>query len=207
MAGAAREEDRQPIKKQNEKRDFKRKNSYAGKNKNLHNTTSPAVSGTVTPSPTTPTSVGSSSSNASFSSGSPGPALPSLRPTPEHIPVNNFNSQEVESYLNTGWKEAMDRFYANSPSEPDKTEMYSSGKAWGPRGGPVWGYKPHLMANGNDFFTELRKSSPNVQVSNAQPATANMKRMSSQRRTKVFGRNRDNNGMLSLYKKDARVLN
>ncbi|CAG8600817.1 11952_t:CDS:10 [Diversispora eburnea] len=154
---------------------------------------------TTTSSPTTPTSVGSSSSNASFSSGPPGPALPSLRPTPEHIPVNNFNSQEVETYLNTGWKEAVERHYANSSSEPDKTEMYNAGKAWGPRGGPVWGHKPHLMANGNDFFTELRKSSPNVQVSNAQPATANMKRMSSQRRTKVFGRNRDNNGMFGYY--------
>lgn len=77
-------------------------NDTAGKNKNLHTTTPQTVSGTTTSSPTTPTSVGSSSSNASFSSASPGPSLPSLKQTPEHIPVNNFNSQEVETYLNSG---------------------------------------------------------------------------------------------------------
>ncbi|CAG8739567.1 1773_t:CDS:2, partial [Acaulospora morrowiae] len=161
----AREEERHF--KKNERRDYnnpKRKNSFAGKNKDLH-TNAPPVSTTVT-SPTTPTS------NASFSSGPPGPALPSLRPTPEHVPVNNFNSQEVDTFLNNGWKEELERYYNNTP-ESEKPEMYKpTEKAWGPKSGPVWGQKPHLMANGNDFYTELRKSSPNVQVSNAQPATA-----------------------------------
>lgn len=32
--------------------------------------------------------------------------------------------------------------------------------------------KANFMTNGNDFITELRKSSSNVQVSNAQPAIA-----------------------------------
>ncbi|CAG8618318.1 12299_t:CDS:2 [Acaulospora colombiana] len=170
MAGA-REEERHF--KKNDRRDFntKRKNSFASKNKDLH-TNAPPVSATAT-SPTTPTSVGSTTSNASFSSGSPNLALPSLRPTPEHVPVNNFNSQEVEAFLNSGWKEEIDRFYNQNNPESEKPEMYKSEKAWG-KGVPAWGQKPHLMANGNDFFNELRKSSPNVQVSvsNAQPTTA-----------------------------------
>jgi len=169
----------------------KRKNSIAGKNKDLHNNTLPPASGTVTPSPTTPTST---SSNTSFAG--PGPALPSLKPAPEHVPVNSFNSQEVSNFLNNTWKETLDRCHDTSLPEAEKPEIYkSTEKAWGTKGGPVWGNKGNLMANGNDFFAELKKS-PLAQVSNAQPATANVKRTSNQRRTKFFGKNDRNNGML-----------
>ncbi|CAG8743500.1 26267_t:CDS:2 [Dentiscutata erythropus] len=176
MAGT-REEERQHFKKQTDRRgDFnpKRKNSLAGKNKDLHATT-PLASGTVT-SPTTPTSLGSTASNASFSSG---PALPSSRPIPEHVPVNNFNSAEISLFLNNGFHEAVQRYHSNS--DPDLNELLSLEKpdmykppteknAWGNK--LTWGQAAHLMANGNDFFTELRKSIPNVPASNAQPATA-----------------------------------
>ncbi|RIB17071.1 hypothetical protein C2G38_2246608 [Gigaspora rosea] len=154
MAGT-REEERQHFKKQNDRRgEFnpKRKNSLAGKNKDLHSTT-PLASGTVT-SPTTS-----------------GPALPSSRPVPEHVPVNNFNSAEVSSFLNNGFHEAVQRYHNNS--DPEKPDMYkppAEKNAWGNK--LTWGQATHLMANGNDFFTELRKSIPNVPASNAQPATA-----------------------------------
>ncbi|CAG8757254.1 13335_t:CDS:2, partial [Cetraspora pellucida] len=165
------------FKKQTDRRgDFnpKRKNSLAGKNKDLHST-APLASGTVT-SPATPTPVGSTTSNVSFSSG---PALPSSRPIPKHVPVNNFNSAEVSSFLNNGYHEAMDRYHNSSASgflnelfPLDKPDTYKppTESAWDNK--LVWGKKAHLMANGNDFFTELRKSIPNVTASNAQPATA-----------------------------------
>ncbi|CAI2164051.1 10832_t:CDS:2 [Funneliformis geosporum] len=168
MAGA-QDDNRQHFKKQ-QRQDYntnsKRKNSFAGKNKDLHNNNNlPPAS--VTPPPTTPTST---SSNTSFTV--PGPALPSLKPAPEHVPVNHFNSQEISNYLNNTWKETLDRYHDINLSEVEKPEMYkSTEKAWVARGGPVWGNKGNLMANGNDFFAELKKS-PLAQVSTAQPATA-----------------------------------
>ncbi|GES84301.1 hypothetical protein GLOIN_2v256789 [Rhizophagus clarus] len=168
MAGA-QDDNRQHFKKQQNRQDYnsnaKRKNSFAGNHKNVHNATLPP----------------------------PASALPSLKSTPEHVPINNFNSQEVSNYLNNNWKETLDRYHDNNLPEAEKPELYRSEKAWG--GGHVWGQKGHLMANGKDFFAELKKSSP-VQASNAQPATANIKRTSSKRRTKFFGKNNRNNGML-----------
>jgi len=196
MAGA-QDDNRQHFKKQPNRQDYntnaKRKNSFAGNNKNVHNTTLPPASGTVTTSPTTPTST--SSNHTSFAGS--GPALPSLKSALNHVPVNNFNAQEVSNYLNNTWKETFDRYHDTNIPEAEKPELYRSEKAWGP-GGHVWGQKGHLMANGKDFFAELRKSSL-AQASNAQPATANIKRTSSQRRTKFFGKNNQNNrnnGML-----------
>jgi hypothetical protein len=73
-----------------------KKNQIAGNNKNIHNTSLPPASGTVTTSPTTPTST--SSNHTSFAGS--GPALPSLKSAPDHVPLNNFNAQEVSNYLN-----------------------------------------------------------------------------------------------------------
>ncbi|CAG8501131.1 17804_t:CDS:2 [Funneliformis caledonium] len=170
MAGA-QDDNRQHFKKQPNRQDYnansKRKNSFAGKNKDFHNNTLPPASVSVTPPPTTPTST---SSNTSFAG--PGPALPSLKPAPEHVPVNHFNSQEISNYLNNTWKETLDRYHDINLPEVEKPEMYkSTEKAWVARSGPVWGIKGNLMANGNDFFAELRKP-PLAQVSTAQPATA-----------------------------------
>ncbi|RIA83204.1 Rogdi leucine zipper containing protein [Glomus cerebriforme] len=168
MAGA-QDDNRQHFKKQQNRQDYngnaKRKNSFAGNNKNVHNTTLPPT-GTVTTSPTTPTST--SSNHTSFAGS--GPALPSLKPAPDHVPVNNFNAQEVSNYLNNTWKETFDRYHDSNIPEAEKPELYRSDKAWG--NGHVWGQKGHLMANGKDFYSELRKSSL-AQASNAQPATAN----------------------------------
>ncbi|UZO24038.1 uncharacterized protein OCT59_016362 [Rhizophagus irregularis] len=192
MAGA-QDDNRQHFKKQQNRQDYnanaKRKNSFAGNNKNVHSNTLPPASGTVTTSPTTPTST--SSNHTSFAGS--GPALPSMKSAPDHVPVNNFNAQEVSNYLNNTWKENFERVHDNNLPEAEKPELYRSEKAWG--GGHVWGQKGHLMANGKDFFAELRKTSP-TQASNAQPATANIKRTSNQRRTKFFGKNNRNNGML-----------
>ncbi|RIA98611.1 hypothetical protein C1645_870543 [Glomus cerebriforme] len=86
-----------------------------------------------------------------------GPALPSVKRTIEHSPVNNFNAQEVSNFLNNSWKETLNQYYDDNIPESEKPEMHKS--PWGARGGLVWGQRGHLMANGNDFFAELRKSS------------------------------------------------
>jgi hypothetical protein len=167
MAGA--QDENRHFKKQSNRQDYntntKRKNSFAGNNKNLHNTALPPASGTVTTSPTTPTST--SSNHTSFAGS--GPALPSSKPASEHDPVNHFNAQEVSNYLNNTWKEALDRYHDNNLSDSEKPELYRPEKAWG--GAHSWGQKGNLMANGKDFFAELRKSLLS-QASNAQPATA-----------------------------------
>ncbi|CAI2164259.1 4849_t:CDS:2 [Funneliformis geosporum] len=104
--------------------------------------------GTITPYSTVP--LNSSTIASSHNSIT---ALPSLKPALEHTPVNNFNAREVSDFLNN-----------------KKPELYkSTERAWGSRNGLVWGQKGHLMANGNDFFDELRKSSFS-QVSNGQPS-------------------------------------
>ncbi|KAG9303393.1 hypothetical protein G9A89_013719 [Geosiphon pyriformis] len=170
------------LKKQTDRREYnpKRKNSF-GKNKELHMTPPPIPTAAASPSPTTLTST---ASNSSFASG-PGPALPSMRQTKEHIPVNNFNAQEVTTYLSNSWKEAIDRLHDNNIPEAvhittlsifskkftlgiskEKPELYRPPEVWGRPGGPAWGSRGH-MANGNDFFTELRKAS---QVTNSQSA-------------------------------------
>jgi len=188
MAGLSREEERH-FKKQTDRRDFnnnaKRKNSF-GKNKELHTSAIPTAAVVApSPSPTTPTS-----NTSSFSSGS-NPALPSLRQTPEHISLNSFNAQEVAAFFKNSWNEAFDKYYDHNYHGSDKPEMYTSEKAWTKLGhtGQAWVQnKGHLvfMANGNDFLTELRKSSTVANVQ--QPATANMKRTASQRRSKGFGK-------------------
>jgi len=77
----------------------------------------------------------------------------------EHYsPVNNFNAQEVSNFLNNTWKEALNQYYDNNLPESERPELHKS-TTWEARGGLVWGQRGHLMANGNDFFAELRKSS------------------------------------------------
>ncbi|CAG8448273.1 9703_t:CDS:2 [Funneliformis caledonium] len=149
MTGA-REDDRQYFKKQTNRQDYyyNRKNSF----------------GTITPYSTVPlNSTTLASNHNSFT------ALPSLKPALEHTPVNNFNAREVSDFLNN---KTLEQFHDDNLPESEKPELYkSTERAWGARNGLVWGQKGHLMANGNDFFDELRKSSFS-QVSNGQASIA-----------------------------------
>ncbi|CAJ0853141.1 15805_t:CDS:2, partial [Entrophospora sp. SA101] len=87
----------------------------------------------------------------------------------EHVPVNNFNAQEVSDFLNNSWIEAMGKLRDNTIPDSEKPELYKSTEnAWGSKSGPVWGQRAHLMANGKDFFNELRKSSSTIVVQQQQ---------------------------------------
>ncbi|KAI9930120.1 hypothetical protein MW887_011930 [Aspergillus wentii] len=68
-----------------------------------------------------------------------GPAL-------EHVPVRGFNSAEAKRALRKGPGDAKTPIY--KPTGKDA----NNNKAGGP-----WGSKPNTMANGKDFFLELRK--------------------------------------------------
>ncbi|CAG8482538.1 20202_t:CDS:2 [Rhizophagus irregularis] len=115
---------------------------------------------TITPySTATLNSASFTSNHNSFVSATvPGPSLPSVKRPLEHSPVNNFNAQEVSNFLNNSWKEALSQYYDNNLPEAEKPELHKS-TTWEVRSGQVWGQRGNLMANGNDFFAELRKSS------------------------------------------------
>nr|CAG8443733.1 478_t:CDS:2 [Entrophospora candida] len=68
-----------------------------------------------------------------------------------------------------GWIEAMGKLRDNTIPDSEKPELYKSTEnAWGSKSGPVWGQRAHLMANGKDFFNELRKSSSTIVVQQQQ---------------------------------------
>ncbi|KAH1290329.1 hypothetical protein KXV52_006088 [Aspergillus fumigatus] len=69
-------------------------------------------------------------------------------PSQEHVPVRGFNSAELKAALRRGPGEPKPFFYR--PNGKDA----NSNRASGP-----WGAKPNTMANGKDFFLELRKQS------------------------------------------------
>ncbi|CAG8500789.1 1933_t:CDS:2 [Ambispora gerdemannii] len=149
MAGPTREEERH-FKKQTDRRDFnaKRKNSFGKKQElQMSNPPNPTVAITTSSSsPSTP-SIGITSTTTSSTTASTlasGPALPSLRPTQEHIPLNSFNAQEVTTYLNNTWKEVLERHYDSNLSEAEKPELYSP-----PVNKPAWGQR------GNRFLKEF----------------------------------------------------
>ncbi|GAQ05787.1 hypothetical protein ALT_3108 [Aspergillus lentulus] len=72
-------------------------------------------------------------------------------PSQEHVPVRGFNSAELKAALRreeslTTAPEPKPFFYR--PSGKDANNNRASGP---------WGAKPNTMANGKDFFLELRK--------------------------------------------------
>ncbi|MCJ1469367.1 hypothetical protein MMC07_008000 [Pseudocyphellaria aurata] len=73
-------------------------------------------------------------------------------PQEQHVPVRAFNSLEVRDTLKTG--------YTSVGSEHMKSVKYKASapqpKNMKPSGGP-WASRPNTMANGKDFFVELRK--------------------------------------------------
>ncbi|KAF2642992.1 hypothetical protein P280DRAFT_393720 [Massarina eburnea CBS 473.64] len=73
--------------------------------------------------------------------------------TGEHRPVKDFNSGEVRDFLRKRYLEAV----ADQPAvyhkvQGDSVATRSSG-AWGAKAGNM----SHLMPNGQDFFTQLKK--------------------------------------------------
>ncbi|KAJ5715933.1 uncharacterized protein N7483_013114 [Penicillium malachiteum] len=64
----------------------------------------------------------------------------------QHVSVRGFNTAEAKSILKRGPNETKPIFY--KPTGKDASSQRS--------GGP-WGAKSNTMANGKDFFVELRK--------------------------------------------------
>ncbi|OJJ99736.1 hypothetical protein ASPACDRAFT_78690 [Aspergillus aculeatus ATCC 16872] len=74
---------------------------------------------------------------------SPAPSGPRQE---QHVPVRNFNATESKAALRRGPGEPRPFFY--KPQGKDTNNNRASGP---------WGAKPNQMANGKDFFLELRK--------------------------------------------------
>ncbi|KAL2825323.1 hypothetical protein BDW59DRAFT_146422 [Aspergillus cavernicola] len=63
----------------------------------------------------------------------------------QHIPVGGFNAAEAKAALK------------KAPGAPKSFVYKLQGKDANNRGGGPWGSKANTMANGKDFFVELRK--------------------------------------------------
>merc|ERR1712187_578405 len=63
----------------------------------------------------------------------------------QHVSVRGFNATEAKSALKRG------------AHEPKPTAYKPTGKDVNNRASGPWGAKPNNMANGKDFFLELRK--------------------------------------------------
>ncbi|KAJ5317348.1 hypothetical protein N7508_001856 [Penicillium antarcticum] len=75
----------------------------------------------------------------------------SSAPQEQHVPVRGFNAAEAKNVLKRGPKES-------KPNQYKPTTKDAPNRASG-----AWGTKPHLMANGKDFFVELRKQITSLQ--------------------------------------------
>ncbi|XTI94768.1 hypothetical protein V2W45_1441656 [Cenococcum geophilum] len=79
----------------------------------------------------------------------------SMQPMPvqgeQHVPVRDFNAAEVKDFLKKRYQEAI----ADQPSPYHKAEGDSVAKRYS----GAWSSKAmsHLMPNGQDFFTQLKK--------------------------------------------------
>jgi len=69
----------------------------------------------------------------------------------QHVPVRDFNAVEVKDFLKKRYQEAI----ADQPSPYHKAEGDSVAKRYS----GAWSSKAmsHLMPNGQDFFTQLKK--------------------------------------------------
>jgi len=79
----------------------------------------------------------------------------------EHVPARGFNSKEVSEYLNRAYVAATNSAQNPYPDEVPKPLIYKSPenpwKTTGKASGGPWGSRLHLMANGADFISQLRK--------------------------------------------------
>lgn len=78
----------------------------------------------------------------------------------EHVSVRGFNSREVSEFLNRAFVSAVNDAQNPYKDEALKPMIYKSPeKAWkttGKASGGPWS-RQHVMANGNDFLSQLRK--------------------------------------------------
>ncbi|KAF2000234.1 hypothetical protein P154DRAFT_204520 [Amniculicola lignicola CBS 123094] len=86
---------------------------------------------------------------------------PAAQPAPvqadTHVAVREFNAGEVKDYLKKRYLETVgDQTAAYYKVQGDSVAKRSSG-AWGSRGN-----MSHLMPNGQDFFTQLKKQLPGL---------------------------------------------
>ncbi|KAJ5794535.1 hypothetical protein N7457_001134 [Penicillium paradoxum] len=83
--------------------------------------------------------------NAAWSASNP--------PQEQHVPVRGFNTAEVKNILKKGSAEGKSTLYKpiskDGPKDGSKDGSNQRSAAWGP--------KAQNMANGRDFFLELRK--------------------------------------------------
>ncbi|PYH48818.1 uncharacterized protein BP01DRAFT_353117 [Aspergillus saccharolyticus JOP 1030-1] len=91
------------------------------------------------------TSRGGQNNNNNTWSDSSREQLPSGPRQEQHVPVRGFNATESKTALKRG------------PGEPRPFFYKPQGKDTNNRAGGPWGAKPNQMANGKDFFLELRK--------------------------------------------------
>ncbi|KAK7728501.1 hypothetical protein SLS57_002389 [Botryosphaeria dothidea] len=69
----------------------------------------------------------------------------------EHAPVNGFNSKEAKVTMKKWYQEA------NAIGADGKSSLYKPQGDAAPRSAGPWGSKPNTMANGQDFWVQLRK--------------------------------------------------
>ncbi|ORX54082.1 hypothetical protein DM01DRAFT_1374238 [Hesseltinella vesiculosa] len=72
-----------------------------------------------------------------------------------HVGLNGFNGAEITAFLSQRYSDTMAAFH-NANLEPSSrpVKYESREKAWGNKGS-AWGQKGGVMANGQDFLTEL----------------------------------------------------
>lgn len=86
----------------------------------------------------------------------PGPPPASPAQTEHHLPMRDFNASEVKEFLKKCYLESVgDNPAVYHKVQGDSVPKRSSG-AWGSRGN-----MSHLMPNGQDFFTQLKKQLQN----------------------------------------------
>ncbi|KAL1969114.1 hypothetical protein VTN77DRAFT_368 [Rasamsonia byssochlamydoides] len=98
------------------------------------------------------------SSNPSNAWGGPREQIPAGPPQEQHIPVRGFNASESKNALKRDPGEPKPAIY-----KPTSKEVANSRPS-----GP-WASKPNTMANGKDFFLELRKQVSSLQQGGSVP--------------------------------------
>ncbi|KAF2089240.1 hypothetical protein K490DRAFT_63377 [Saccharata proteae CBS 121410] len=85
-----------------------------------------------------------------------GPAQP---PQEAHTPVRGFNAKETKEFLKSRYQAAQ---FATTTSTLHKVQGDLGQRNSGP-----WGSKPNAMANGQDFWVQLRKQVSNLESGKA----------------------------------------
>ena len=108
---------------------------------------------------------------------SPAPA-PQAAPEEPHVPMNNFNATEIEALLNASANEEVEHY------KPDKPTPKAGG-AWGAKreshlnlGGRSYiltVFAAGTMANGKDFWLELRRQVTELQANGGVAKSENKK--------------------------------